>query len=187
MTYTTSAAFAKRLTTIKKGVVSVRADIQAALIDATYLCLANSGGTTPFQQVFDVVGNAVHRQGISVWAETFAPVRMVKDKLLLNKSAWDLLDRESALADFEKFIAETGMNAPENLWYMIAKESNTTQSVFDLDKTLDSFIKKLEKNDLSGLGAAMRKAEQDYFASALKAELAAQGKRKPAKVAKDVV
>ena len=171
MTYTTSAAFAKKITIIKKSVGSVRADIQSALIDATYLCIENSGGTTPFQQIFDAVGNAVHRQGISVWAETFAPVRMVKDKILLNKTKWDLLDREAALANFEQFIVDTGMNEPADLWYMIAKEKNGTTSIFNLDMTLNAFIKKLEKNDLSGLGAAMRKAEQDYFTNALRAEL----------------
>lgn len=171
MTYTTSAAFAKKITSIKTSIGSVRADIQSALIDATYLCIANSGGTTPFQQILDAVGGTAHRAGISAWMETFAPVRMVKEKVLLNKTAWDVLDREDALKDFDKFIADTEMNEPTNLWYVIAKDKNVTPSIFDLDKTLDAFIKKLEKNNLSGLGAAMRKAEQDYMASALRAEL----------------
>lgn len=174
MSYTTSAAFAKKITAIKSSIGSVRADIQSALIDATYLCIANSGGTTPFQQILDAVGGAAHRQGISTWMETFAPVRMVKEKVLLNKTAWDLLDREAALANFPQFIADTEMNEPGNLWYMIAKEKNTTESIFDLDKTLDNFIKKLEKNNLSGLGAAMRKAEQEYMAAAILAEMGAE-------------
>lgn len=174
MNYTTSAAFAKKITTIKKNIGSVRAEIQSALIDATYLCIANSGGTTPFQNILDAVGNTVHRQGVTAWMETYAPVRMVKEKVLLNKTAWDLLDRESALADFPQFIVDTEMNEPGNLWYMIAKEKNTTESIFDLDKTLDNFIKKLEKNNLSGLGAAMRKAEQEYMAAAILAEMGAE-------------
>lgn len=174
MTYTTSAAFAKKITKIKASIGSVRADIQAALVDATYLCLANSGGTTPFQNILDAVGNTAHRQGLTTWMETFAPVRMIKEKVLLHKAAWEVLDREAALANFEKFITDTGMNEPASLWYVIAKDKNTTESIFDLDKTLDAFIKKLEKNNLSGLGAAMRKAEQDYMRDALRAELTIQ-------------
>jgi hypothetical protein len=56
-------------------------------------------------------------------------------------------------------------------WFDIAKSTNTSVSVFDLDKTLDNFCKKLERNDLSGLAAALRKAEQDYFTNAIKSEL----------------
>ena len=71
--------------------------------------------------------------------------------------------------DFDAFVAESGMN--EVKWYEIAKSTNTSVSVFDLDKTLDNFCKKLEKNDLPGLAAALRKAEQDYFASAIRGEM----------------
>lgn len=96
--------------------------VQADLIHATRLCLANSGGTTPFQNILDAVGNAADRRRIIKWAETFAPVRMEKDKMLLNKTAWDLLDRKSALANFAAYIKETGM--ANDKWYLIAKKTS---------------------------------------------------------------
>jgi hypothetical protein len=173
MTYTTSAAFSKKVASIKKGAASLRSEIQSALVDAVYLCLANSGGTTPFQQILDAVGNTAHRQGITAWMETFAPVRMAKEKVLLNKTEWDKMDRDAALADFDKFIADTGMNAPESHWYVLAKESNTTVSIFNLDTSLDNFLKKLEKNGLGELAKKLRLAEQAYMADALRAEMGA--------------
>jgi hypothetical protein len=176
MTYTTSAAFAKKIASIKTSTVALRADIQSALIDATYLCLAHSGGTSPFQNILDAVGNAAHRQGITQWAETFAPVQLIKDKILLNKTAWNALNLDDyrvnvILPEFEAYIESTGMNEASNLWYVIAKEKNTTTSVFDLDKSFDAFMKKLEKNDLSGLAEALRNAEQNYYKQAIGSEL----------------
>lgn len=177
MVYTTSAAFAKDIKSLGKDIVSVRSNIQKLLVSATYLCLDNSGGTTPFQQILDAVGGTAHRAGISTWMETFAPVRMVKEKVLLNKTAWDALDREAALANFEQFIVDTEMNEPTNLWYVIAKHKNDTPSIFDLDKTFDAFLKKLEKNNLPELASAMRKAEQEYMASAGRSELIVEQER----------
>ena len=161
--------FSGKITSIKATTGKMQALVQEALIAATYLCLKNSGGTTPFQQILDAVGTAAHRQGIVSWAETFAPVMLREEKLVLNKTAYSEMDKEGILADFDGFIAESGM--AEVKWYEIAKDKNTSVSVFDLDKTLDNFCKKLEKNAMPGLAAAIRKAEQDYFAKAIKAEL----------------
>lgn len=170
MTYTMdNKQFAGKITSIKATTGKMRDLVQEALVAATYLCLKNSGGTTPFQQILDAVGTAAHRQGIVRWAETFAPVMLREDKLVLNKTAYTDMDKETILADFDAFIAESGM--ADVKWYEIAKSANTSVSVFDLDKTLDNFCKKLEKNELSGLAAALRKAEQDYFTSAIKTQL----------------
>lgn len=161
--------FTGNITAIKAATGKMRDLVQDALVAATYLCLKNSGGTTPFQQILDAVGTAAHRQGIVRWAETFAPVMLREEKLVLNKAAYSSMDKDTILADFDSFIAESGM--VDVKWFEIAKSANTSVSVFDLDKTLDNFCKKLEKNDLPGLAAALRKAEQDYFTSAIKAEL----------------
>ena len=161
--------FAGKITSIKATTGKMRDLVQDALVAATYLCLKNSGGTTPFQQVLDAVGTAAHRQGIVRWAETFAPVMLRDEKLVLNKAAYSEMDKDGILADFDAFIAESGMD--EVKWYEIAKSTNTSVSVFDLDKTLDNFCKKLEKNELAGLAAALRKAEQDYFANAIRNEM----------------
>ena len=76
--------FAGKITSIKATTGKMRDLVQDALIAATYLCLKNSGGTTPFQQILDAVGTAAHRQGIVRWAETFAPVMLRDEKLVLN-------------------------------------------------------------------------------------------------------
>lgn len=167
-----NAQFAGKIKTIKTSTVNLRDAVQDALVAATYLCLKNSGGTSPFQQILDAVGGTAHRQGITQWAETYAPVVLKNDSLLLNKTIWKELDHEAITASeetFNEYVRETGM--AEVKWYQIAVKKNTTVSVFNLDTTLDNFLKKLEKNDLPGLAAALRKAEQDYMASAIKHEL----------------
>ena len=170
MAYTTdNKQFAAKVKAISAATGKMQDLVQDALIAATYLCLKHSGGTSPFQNILDAVGTAAHRQGITRWAETFAPVMLREDKIVLNKTMYSSMDKEGILADFDAFIAESGMDTIK--WYEIAKSVNTSVSVFDLDKTLDNFCKKLEKNALPGLAAALRKAEQDYFAAAIKAEL----------------
>ena len=161
--------FAGKITSIKTTTGKMRDLVQDALVAATYLCLKNSGGTTPFQQILDAVGTAAHRQGIVRWAETFAPVMLREEKLVLNKAAYSAMDKDAILADFDAFITESGM--ADVKWYEIAKSTNTSVSVFDLDKTLDNFCKKLEKNSLAGLAAALRKAEEDYFAATIRSQL----------------
>lgn len=132
------AALEKQVVTLKQEVALLKREkalirkpgkaqdqVQADLIYATYLCLANSGATTPFQQIFDAVGNTADRRRIIKWVETFAPVRMVQDKILLNKTAWGLLDRVFILSNFDAYIKETGMDNVK--WYSIV--AKTTKSL----------------------------------------------------------
>lgn len=167
----TQSQFKSIISTITKSKSAFRESVQKALVAATYLCLKNSGGTTPFQQILDAVGTTAHRQGITKWAETFAPVQLIGGKLVLNKTAYKELDVQGIAADFDAFVAESGMM--ETYWDTIAKDDNTTVSVFNLDTTLNNFLKKLEKNDLPGLAAAIREAEQAYMRNAIKQELTA--------------
>lgn len=162
--------FAGKIKSIAASTSKMREDVQDALIAATYLCLKNSGGTTPFQQILDAVGTAAHRQGITEWAETFAPVILREGKLVLNKTAYKELDVELAVMDFDKFIAESGMN--EVKWYEIAKDKNTTESVWNFGGACDSLFKKLEKAGMNELSKELRAAYDAHMLKAIKAELA---------------
>lgn len=160
--------FAGKIKSIAASTSKMREDVQDALIAATYLCLKNSGGTTPFQQILDAVGTAAHRQGITEWAETFAPVILREGKLVLNKTAYKELDVELAVMDFDKFIAESGMDQVK--WYEIAKEKNATESVWNFGGACDSLFKKLEKNGMPELAKEMRATYDAYMARATREE-----------------
>lgn len=162
--------FAGKIKSITASTSKMREDVQSALVAATYLCLKYSGGTTPFQQILDAVGTAAHRQGITEWAETFAPVILREGKLVLNKTAYKELDVELAVLDFDKFIAESGMDQVK--WYEIAKEKNSVESVWNYGGACDSLFKKLEKAGMSDLAKEMRASYDAYMVKALKAELA---------------
>jgi dihydroxyacetone kinase len=142
-------------------------DVHVALIAATFLCINGEGTTSPLEQVLDAVGTTAHRKGVTAWIETYAPALMREGKVVKNKTAFDGLDIDAIKLDFDAYVEESGMDKVR--WDTIAAAANTTESIFDLDKTLDSFLKKLEKNGLAGMAQAMRKAEQDYLASAIKA------------------
>ena len=163
MTYKTdNAAFAVKIGNIHSSTVAMRDNVQDALIAATYLCIAHSGGTTPFQQILDAVGGAAHRQGISTWMETFAPVRFVNDKVLLHKDNWSKLDKESALADFEAFMQATGVNDEGMKWYQIAKEKNVTESIFNPESRINSLLKALDGHEYGTLAGYIREAVDKY-------------------------
>lgn len=156
--------FAGKIKSIAASTSKMREDVQSALIAATYLCLKNSGGTTPFQQILDAVGTAAHRQGITEWAETFAPVILREGKLVLNKTAYKELDIELAVLDFDKFIAESGMDVV--MWYEIAKEKNSVESVWNYGTAIDGLCKKLEKNGMPDLAKEMRASYNTFLARA---------------------
>ena len=163
MTYSVNAAqFAVKIGNIRTSTVSMRDGIQDALVAATYLCIAHSGGTTPFQQILDAVGGAAHRQGISTWMESFAPVRFAKDKVLLHKDNWAKLDKVAALADFDAFMQSVGANDDGKKWYQIAKEKNVTESIFNVESRLNSFLKALDNHAYGNLATYLRAAVDEY-------------------------
>ena len=163
MTYSVSAAqFAVKIGNIRTSTVSMRDDIQDALVAATYRCIAHSGGTTPFQQILDAVGGAAHRQGISTWMENFAPVRFVKDRVLLHKDNWAKMDKVAALADFDAFMQSAGANDDGKKWYQIAKKKNVTESVFNPDSRIISLLRALDSHECGTLAGYIREAVDKY-------------------------
>jgi hypothetical protein len=157
--------FATKIGRIKKSTSTMRDEVQDALYAATYLCIAHSGGTTPFQDIFDAVGNSVHRAGIATWLKAFAPVRMAKEKVLLNKEVWSNLDKELALKDFDTFMESIGVNAEGKKWYQIAKESNTTDHVFDPESRVNALLKALDGHEYGTLASYIREAVDKYNAA----------------------
>lgn len=166
MKYTINAAqFAEKIGNIRTSTVVMRDGIQDALRAATYLCLANSGGTTPFQQILDAVGGAAHRQGLATWMETFAPVRFVNDKVLLHKDNWSKLDRVAALADFDTFLNEIGVNDDGMKWYQIAKAKNVTESIFNPESRINALLKALDGHAFGVLASYIREGVDKYNAA----------------------
>ena len=165
----TSQQFAGKIKTISTTRAKFSEDVHQALIAAVYLCLKNSGGTTPFEQIRAAVGTTAHRQGVVQWMETFAPVMLRDDKVVLNKTAYKGLDLDAILADFDAYVISSGMDLTK--WDEIAKEKNTEESVWNYGGAVESLCKKLEKNGQSGLAVEMRAAYDAYMLKAIKAEL----------------
>ena len=140
----------------------MRDEVHDALYAATYLCLAHSGGTTPFQDILDAVGGAAHRAGIATWMKAFAPVRMANEKVLLNKEVWAKLDKESALKDFDAFMQSIGVNDDGKKWYQIAKDSNTTDHVFNPESRVNALLKALDGHEYGTLASYIREAVDKY-------------------------
>ena len=107
-----------------------------------------------------------------MWIETYAPAMLKEGKVVKNKTAYGGLDVAAIVADFDAHVVETGMD--KVMWDTLGAKSNTTNSIFNLDTTLDNFCKKLEKNGLAELAARVRKTEQQFMAEAVKAALGAQ-------------
>ena len=170
--YTTKKLFSAKVRSIKAGTTKLRDDIQDALVAAFYLTLKDHN-TEPFNQILDAVGSAVHRQGISMWAELNAPVRIVKDRFLLNAVAFKAMDADGILADFDAHLTESGMF--DQKWWLVAKKQNTTDSVWDFDSSVARLIKRLETdadNAQPELARTLREAYDTFMANAAKAALA---------------
>lgn len=161
----TSAQFSSKIDGIRSATVTMRDAVQEALVAATYLCIAHSGGTTPFQQILDAVGGTAHRQGLATWMETFAPVRFVNDKVLLHKDNWSKLDKEVALADFGKHMQDIGANDENMRWYQIAKRQNTTESIFNPESRVNALLKALDGHEYGTLASYIREAVDKYNAA----------------------
>lgn len=138
----------KRLT---KSREALQTDVQEALITATYYAMKD-GNAEPFNQICDAVGNAVYLKGITLWAETYAPV-MVKDgSFVLNKKAakeHNVLNED----DFAPIEAEIRQGVA---WYDIAPRQRAV-SIFEPSGYLSSVAKKLEREGFPELAAEMKR------------------------------
>lgn len=162
MTYAmTKQQFAGKLKTIGGSRKALSGAVQAALIAAAYFAIADRNAT-PFAEILKAVGTTAHRQGITQWAETYAPVLFRNEGFKLNAPAYQGLDVEAIKADFDKHVRESGMDAVR--WDTIAKNKNKAESVFSAESRVNKLLKDLEANGLGGLAAHITKAVEEYNA-----------------------
>ena len=134
LTRHSTTALKKQVATLKQEVAMLKREkalirkpgktrdqIQADLIHATFLCLKNSGGTSPLQNILDAIRTDAHRRRIIKWVETFASVSVRNSKIVLNKSAYIWQDRDFILSNFDAHIEKSGMTNVK--WYSIAEKS----------------------------------------------------------------
>lgn len=152
-----------KIKSINGRAASLRGDIQEVLIAASYHAMKD-GQITPFNQLLDAVGNGTYIKGITLWAETFAPVRIKDGVFVYNKTAAKEyhVTNEADFADFEADMRKI------NWWDIAGKQK--TQSMFDLDDYASNVEKKLSKEGYIGLAEAVKKLIDEYHA-AQKAEI----------------
>jgi hypothetical protein len=160
---TTNKLFSGKLKAISAATGKMQDLVQDALIDAVYLTIKDHN-CAPFTQLLEAVGTAAHRQGIVRWAETFAPVMIRDESFKLNATAYKEMDKDAILADFDGFIAESGM--ADVKWYEIAKKENTVVSIWNAGDALDRYCKKLEDGGVSELARMLRATYDAYVAKA---------------------
>lgn len=151
MSIMTKVQFSKTVKGITKNREALQDAVQEALITATYYAMKD-GNSEPFNQICDAVGQAVHIKGITLWAETYAPVMIKDGSFVLNKSAakeHNVLNEE----DFAPIEAEIRQGVT---WYEIAPKQKA-QSMFEPSAYLSSAAKKLEREGFPELASEMRR------------------------------
>lgn len=151
MSVLTKNQFNAAIRGISKNREVLQASVQEALITATYYAMKD-GNAEPFNQICDAVGNAVYLKGITLWAETYAPV-MVKDgSFVLNKKA----AKEYNVLNEDDFAPIEGEIRQGVTWYDIAPRQRAV-SIFEPSGYLSSVAKKLEREGFPELAAEMKR------------------------------
>lgn len=144
--------FAGKLKSISTNAATFRADVQEALISASYYAFKD-GDSGPLNRVLDAVGEGTRKKGITMWVELVAGICRVKEgKFVLNKKIRDQsgVINEATFAEFEEELRKVA-------WWEVAGKEKVA-SVFDTDKYMDSVLKKLEKEGQASLASDLRDA-----------------------------
>lgn len=156
MSVMTSKQLSITIKTIKRNREKLQHAVQEALISASFYAMKD-GNVEPFNQLLDAVGNATRIKGLTMWAETFAPVIVRDGKFNLNKTAKKEIHVENE-DDFAEYEAE--MRAGPT-WYEIAGEQKV-QSIFDPAPYLGKVADKLEKEGYADLAKQLRAVKGAY-------------------------
>lgn len=156
MSVMTSKQLSTTIKAIKRGREKLQHAIQEALVSASFYAMKD-GNVEPFNQLLDAVGNATRIKGLTMWAETFAPVIVRDGKFTLNKTAKKEISVETA-DDFAQFESE--MRAGPT-WYEIAGEQKA-ESIFDPSPYLGKVADKLEKKGFADLAKQLRAVKGAY-------------------------
>lgn len=142
---------------IKGAATKLRENIQEALVSCAFYAMKDRN-TEPFNQLLDAVGSATRIKGLTMWAETFAPVLVKEGKFSLNKTA----AKELAVASEEDFAEYEAEMRKINWWEVAPAEK--AESIFDRSKYMDRVFKHLKEHNEGELADALRDAEIAYFA-----------------------
>lgn len=156
MSVMTKSQFSKTINGITKSREVLQATVQEALITATYYAMKD-GNAEPFNQICDAVGSAVYLKGITLWAETYAPVIVKDGSFVLNKKAakeHNVLNED----DFAPIEAEIRQGVA---WYDIAPRQRAV-SMFEPSGYLSSVAKKLEREGFPELANEMKRVASKY-------------------------
>jgi hypothetical protein len=159
--------FAGKIKTVTTNAANVRATVQELLVTAAFYAYKDKN-YTPFAQILSAVGDGSRKAGIYAWAETFAPMRVVKGELVGCKVAHGKVSVTTE-AEYLELIAETG--AAETMWYETVEKEKAV-SVFDPTGYLAQVLKKLNKEGMPDLADHIRRGAEAYALEVAMAELA---------------
>lgn len=135
---------------------SLREDIQTALIGCAIIAQRDRN-TTPFNQLFEAVGEGTRKEGMLKWSAIYAPIHFKNGEVKLSDKRQKEYD-----GTIEQFAADLE-NAPK--WYEMAKPepiANPWDSAKFATALADYLVKAAEKAEKNGdetLGRIARDAE----------------------------
>jgi hypothetical protein len=162
----TAKALTASINKIKSNRTSLQEQIHEALISCSFYAMKD-GNITPFNQLLDAVGNSTRIKGLTMWAETFAPVLVREGAFAYNKSAGKSLHVTNE-EDFSEYEIEMRLSPK---WYEIAGEQKA-ESIFDCPKYLEQVFKRLTKEGQADVAAVLRAAVEVANFKVIEAALA---------------
>lgn len=129
-------------------------EVHEALISCAFYAMKD-GNITPFNDLLKAVGSTTRVKGITMWAETFAPVYVKAGKFEYSKAAAKALTvkNEDDFAEYEAAMREAPMWAD-----MVPNEK--VESIWDAGNYLENVIKTLRKHGVdSSVISEIEKAE----------------------------
>lgn len=126
-----------RIAGVRKAKDDVREDIQEVLISVAYQ--ATMGNPNYANDLLEAVRDTVHIKGLILWMETFAPLRLIRGKLVINKGMAKTM-HVTAEADFAPYEAEMR----KSKWWEMAPPQKA-KSAFDGIEYIDAAMKRVAK------------------------------------------
>ena len=166
-----------RITAVKASKEAFREDVQEVLVSCAYQ--AALGNANYANELLDAVRDTIYIKGLTIWLETYAPLRVSQDKFIINKG----MAKTMHVVDEESFAPYEAEMRKVRWWEMTAQQK--ARSVFDavdyVGDALDRISAKLQKEgapDLAHLVAEMARelATKEEFKAAVEHKLAKAAK-----------
>lgn len=155
MSVMSKSALNEALGTIRYNNAVQRALIQEALISCAFYAMKDAN-VTPFNQLLEACGTGETRiKGITMWAETFAPVYIKDGKFAYSKKAGSTI----AVTSEEDFVRYEADMRKGPSWAEIAPKEKAV-SIWDCAEYLEGVVKRLQKHGVdSDVIAAVEQVE----------------------------